>query len=57
MTFLLRLMSVAIQLPKLVVSGEFANTFSISKSIIFTLTHIELFPTRLEGEFTSTYAN
>lgn len=50
-------MSVAIQLPKLVVSGEFANTFSISKSIIFTLTHIELFPTRLEGEFTSTYAN
>lgn len=30
-TFLLHLMSVEIQLPRLAVSAEFANTFSISK--------------------------
>lgn len=41
MTFLLRLMSVEIQLPKLAVGAEFANTFSISKSIISKLTHTE----------------
>lgn len=41
MTFLLHLMSVEIQLPKLAVSAEFVNTFSISKSIIFKLTRTE----------------
>lgn len=52
MTFLLHLLSVEIQLTKLVLSGEFVNAFSISKSMIFKLTQIKLLSTELEREFT-----
>lgn len=57
MTFLLHFMSVEIWLPKLAVNTGFVNSSSISKSIIFKLTHREQLSTRFERQFTSTYAN
>lgn len=57
MTFLLHFMSVEIWLPKLAVNAGFVNRSSISKCIIFKLTHREQLFTRFEREFTSTCAN